>query len=85
MQRLVLLLDIRQDSDGQQDRDSQEEETEGMASPQNGANKAQKPHAVCVPYPAQGHINPVLKLAKILHSRGFHITFVYTELNHGLC
>ncbi|KAK8552194.1 hypothetical protein V6N13_120611 [Hibiscus sabdariffa] len=41
-----------------------------------------KPHAVCVPYPAQGHINPMLMLAKILHHRGFHITFVNTEFNH---
>ncbi|XP_059287946.1 7-deoxyloganetin glucosyltransferase-like [Lycium ferocissimum] len=41
-----------------------------------------KPHAVCVPYPAQGHINPMVKLAKILHHKGFHITFVNTEFNH---
>ncbi|CAH1443292.1 unnamed protein product [Lactuca virosa] len=41
-----------------------------------------KPHAVCIPFPAQGHINPMLKLAKILHSKGFHITFVNTEFNH---
>ncbi|KAA8545618.1 hypothetical protein F0562_020402 [Nyssa sinensis] len=41
-----------------------------------------KPHAVCIPYPAQGHINPMLKLAKLLHYRGFHITFVHTEYNH---
>ncbi|GAB4861248.1 hypothetical protein Ancab_036409 [Ancistrocladus abbreviatus] len=42
----------------------------------------QKPHAVCIPYPAQGHVNPMLKLAKLLHSRAFHITFVNTEFNH---
>ncbi|KAI3689234.1 hypothetical protein L2E82_47187 [Cichorium intybus] len=41
-----------------------------------------KPHAVCIPAPAQGHINPMLKLAKILHSKGFLITFVNTEFNH---
>ena len=41
-----------------------------------------KPHAICIPYPAQGHINPMLKLAKVLHSNGFHITFVNTEYNH---
>ncbi|KAL3818064.1 hypothetical protein ACJIZ3_003969 [Penstemon smallii] len=35
-----------------------------------------KPHAVCLPIPAQGHINPMLKLAKLLHSKGFYITFV---------
>ncbi|KAH7834144.1 hypothetical protein Vadar_013113 [Vaccinium darrowii] len=42
----------------------------------------EKPHAVCIPYPAQGHINPMLRLAKLLHSKGFHITFVNTEYNH---
>ncbi|XP_058747752.1 7-deoxyloganetin glucosyltransferase-like isoform X2 [Vicia villosa] len=42
-----------------------------------------KPHVVCVPYPAQGHINPMLKLAKLLHFKGgFHVTFVNTEYNH---
>ncbi|XP_028548835.1 7-deoxyloganetin glucosyltransferase isoform X2 [Dendrobium catenatum] len=41
-----------------------------------------KPHAVCVPFPAQGHMNPVLKLAKVLHAQGFHITFVLTEFNY---
>ena len=40
------------------------------------------PHAVCLPFPAQGHINPMLKLAKILHRKDFHITFVNTEFNH---
>lgn len=40
---------------------------------------SQKPHAVLVPYPAQGHINPLMQLARLLHSRGLHITFVYTE------
>ncbi|KAL1546992.1 7-deoxyloganetin glucosyltransferase [Salvia divinorum] len=44
---------------------------------------AQKPHAICIPFPAQGHINPMLKLAKLLHDEGgFHITFVNTEYNH---
>jgi hypothetical protein len=40
------------------------------------------PHVVCVPYPAQGHVTPMLKLAKLLHARGFHVTFVNTEFNH---
>ncbi|GAB2251826.1 hypothetical protein Droror1_Dr00004673 [Drosera rotundifolia] len=44
--------------------------------------QSQKPHAVCIPVPAQGHINPMMKLAKLLHHRGFHITFVNTEYNH---
>ncbi|CAN6542771.1 unnamed protein product [Malus baccata var. baccata] len=49
-----------------------------MSSP----SLAEKPHAVCVPFPAQGHINPMLNVAKLLHFKGFHITFVYTEFNH---
>ncbi|KAK2631857.1 hypothetical protein EUGRSUZ_L02357 [Eucalyptus grandis] len=49
-----------------------------MVYPQAG----EKPHAVCIPYPAQGHINPMLKLAKLLHHKGFHITFVNTEHIH---
>ncbi|KAI3901215.1 hypothetical protein MKW92_053776 [Papaver armeniacum] len=39
-------------------------------------------HVVCIPFPAQGHINPMLKLAKLLHNKGIHITFVNTEFNH---
>ncbi|KAF8023416.1 hypothetical protein BT93_F0807 [Corymbia citriodora subsp. variegata] len=42
-----------------------------------------EPHAVCIPYPAQGHISPMLNLAKLLHHRGFHVTFVNTESNHN--
>ncbi|KAG8368656.1 hypothetical protein BUALT_Bualt15G0068200 [Buddleja alternifolia] len=42
-----------------------------------------KPHAVVIPYPAQGHIAPLLRLAKLLHHRGFFITFVNTEFNHN--
>uniref|UniRef100_A0A803PE24 Glycosyltransferase N-terminal domain-containing protein n=1 Tax=Cannabis sativa TaxID=3483 RepID=A0A803PE24_CANSA len=44
--------------------------------------ETKKPHAVCVPFPAQGHVNPMMQLAKLLHSRGFHITYVNTEFNH---
>ncbi|KAK9742635.1 hypothetical protein RND81_03G187300 [Saponaria officinalis] len=40
-------------------------------------------HAICVPYPAQGHIKPMFQLAKLLHALGFHITFVHTEYNLG--
>lgn len=45
-------------------------------------NQEKKPHALCIPFPIQGHINPMLKLAKILHSKGFLITFVNSEFNH---
>lgn len=42
-----------------------------------------KPHAVVVPYPAQGHLNPVMQLAKQLAMRGFVITFVNTAEFHS--
>ncbi|KAB2628931.1 7-deoxyloganetin glucosyltransferase-like [Pyrus ussuriensis x Pyrus communis] len=37
---------------------------------------AEKPHAVCIPFPAQGHINPMLNVTKLFYFKGFHITFV---------
>ena len=46
------------------------------------AADAGKPHAVLVPFAAQGHVTPMLKLGKILHCWGFHVTFVNTEYNH---
>ncbi|KAM7488383.1 hypothetical protein LguiB_025867 [Lonicera macranthoides] len=46
-------------------------------------NSANKPHAVCIPFPAQGHINPMLKLSLLLHHHNFHITFINTDYNHN--
>ncbi|CAI0384735.1 unnamed protein product [Linum tenue] len=43
---------------------------------------ASRPHAVCIACPAQSHIKATLKLAKLLHARGFYITFVNSEFNH---
>ncbi|XP_030944697.1 7-deoxyloganetin glucosyltransferase-like [Quercus lobata] len=43
---------------------------------------ATKPHVVCIPVPLQGHINPMLQLAKLLRHKGFYVTFVNTEYNH---
>ncbi|RDX71820.1 7-deoxyloganetin glucosyltransferase, partial [Mucuna pruriens] len=45
-------------------------------------SSVRKPHALLTPYPVQGHINPLFRLAKLLHLRGFHITFVHTEYNY---
>jgi hypothetical protein len=46
------------------------------------AEADQKPHAICVPCPFQSHIKAMLKFSKLLHQKGFHITFVNTEFNH---
>ncbi|GLJ08495.1 hypothetical protein SUGI_0089800 [Cryptomeria japonica] len=39
-------------------------------------------HAVIVPFPAQGTINPLINLAQLLSSRGVFISFVNTEWSH---
>ena len=44
--------------------------------------EAIKPHAVCIAYPHQSHIKATMNLAKLLHHRGFFITFVNTDFNH---
>lgn len=36
---------------------------------------------VLFPMPFQGHINPMLQLANILHARGFSITVIHTHFN----
>ncbi|CAN0854560.1 UDP-glucose iridoid glucosyltransferase [Linum grandiflorum] len=38
-------------------------------------------HLVLVPCPYQGHINPMLQLATILHSRGFSISILHAQFN----
>nr|XP_043638532.1 UDP-glycosyltransferase 85C1-like [Erigeron canadensis] len=41
-----------------------------------------QPHVVFIPLPAQSHIKCMLKLAKLLHHKGIHITFINTRSNH---
>ncbi|RDX61958.1 Gallate 1-beta-glucosyltransferase, partial [Mucuna pruriens] len=36
-------------------------------------------HVLMVSYPAQGHINPLLRLAKCLAAKGLFVTFSTTE------
>ncbi|KAF8014900.1 hypothetical protein BT93_H0638 [Corymbia citriodora subsp. variegata] len=43
---------------------------------------ARRRHAVCIPAPFQSHIGAMLKLAKLLYTKGFYISFVNTEYNH---
>jgi len=40
-------------------------------------------HAVLVPFPAQGHINPMMQVALKLVDEGFLISFVNTDYNHS--
>ncbi|KAK2965014.1 hypothetical protein RJ639_029428, partial [Escallonia herrerae] len=56
-------------------------EQKGSTEYRNEQNRA-KPHAVMVPNPAQGHVFPMLKVAKLLYTSGFHVTFVNTQYNH---
>lgn len=53
-----------------------------LPAPESERPPPPPPHAVMIPFPAQGHLTPMLNLAKLLHSRGFHITFVNNEHNH---
>ncbi|KAI7749537.1 hypothetical protein M8C21_006279 [Ambrosia artemisiifolia] len=41
----------------------------------------QRRRIILFPLPFQGHINPMLQLANILHTRGFKITVIHTEYN----
>ncbi|CAL5370725.1 unnamed protein product [Camellia sinensis] len=41
-----------------------------------------KPHILAIPYPAQGHVIPLLDLMQWLYKQGFKVTFVNTEFNH---
>ncbi|KAF2913046.1 hypothetical protein DAI22_10g058100 [Oryza sativa Japonica Group] len=42
-----------------------------------------RPHALVVPFPAQGHVIPLMEVAHALADRGVAVTFVNTEFNHG--
>ena len=43
--------------------------------------RTKRPRLVLVSCPFQGHINPMLRLGTILHSRGFLITVAHTKFN----
>ncbi|GLJ48678.1 hypothetical protein SUGI_1026820 [Cryptomeria japonica] len=46
-------------------------------------NPAILPHALLIPFPLQGHINPMMQLAWKLVSHGFLITFLNSDTNHN--
>jgi UDP:flavonoid glycosyltransferase YjiC (YdhE family) len=41
-----------------------------------------RPKIIMVPYPAQGHVTPMLKLASAFHSHGFEIIMITPEHIH---
>jgi hypothetical protein len=53
-----------------------------MAAADAGKAAHTAPHALLLPYPAQGHVIPFMELAGRLIDRGFAVTFVNTEFNH---
>nr|AAM47591.1 putative glucosyl transferase [Sorghum bicolor] len=42
------------------------------------------PRVLVLPYPAQGHVTPMMELSHCLVEHGVKVTFVNTEANHGL-
>ncbi|GJN25080.1 hypothetical protein PR202_gb12865 [Eleusine coracana subsp. coracana] len=46
-------------------------------------SEAARAHVVVVPYPAQGHVAPLLQLARLLHGRGAHVTLVHTRFYYA--
>ena len=43
---------------------------------------APKPHVLVLPFPAQGHVIPLMELSHRLVDYGFKIDFINTEFNH---
>ncbi|KAI3713135.1 hypothetical protein L1987_71707 [Smallanthus sonchifolius] len=43
-----------------------------------------QPHVLVIPYPAQGHVIPIMELGQRLVEQGIRVTFVNTEVNHKL-
>lgn len=40
-------------------------------------------HILVIPFPAQGHVNPLMLLSRKIVKHGFKITFVNTDFNHN--
>ena len=63
-------------------RDGNEEKKNLLNIINDGHVAKQKPHVLMMPYPGQGHVNPLMDLAKKLASHGVTITFVNSQFIH---
>jgi hypothetical protein len=53
-----------------------------MSHMEQGPNAPPAPHVLVFPFPAQGHVNSMLKLAELLALAGLQVTFLNTDYNH---
>ena len=60
-----------------------EEKKKNLLNVINGGIVSKQPHALMMPYPAQGHVNPLMNLAKKLASQGVTITFINSQFIHN--
>ncbi|KAI3519893.1 hypothetical protein L1887_09113 [Cichorium endivia] len=56
-------------------------ETESGTTLRSTETRETRRRIVLFPLPFQGHINPMLQLANILHTQGFEITIMHTDYN----
>jgi len=52
-----------------------------MAAESNAVHGGGRRHVLLFPLPYQGHINPMFRLAGLLHARGFAVTVFHTHFN----
>ncbi|XP_066381553.1 DIMBOA UDP-glucosyltransferase BX8-like [Miscanthus floridulus] len=52
-----------------------------MAAHSNAVHGGRRQHVLLFPLPYQGHINPMFRLAGLLHAHGFAITVLHTQFN----
>ncbi|CAD6215256.1 unnamed protein product [Miscanthus lutarioriparius] len=52
-----------------------------MAARSNAVHGGRRQHVLLFPLPYQGHINPMFRLAGLLHAHGFAITVFHTQFN----